>query len=131
MLNFEHTEMRYQPYPLSVIRPAIEPVLYEELVDNFPDISLFETLDKFPYKLSLSEKYAAANHARFLRGNKPWGRFHTWIKSDEFIHAVVASLKANHVDLPLDAAVEDMPAKLLRHGRSLVRGQWPRLAEAV
>ncbi len=125
MQNFEHMRVHYEPYPLAVVRPAIEPAFYNELVTNFPDISLFEALPKYPYKLSLSEKFAAGNYSRFLRENEPWGRFHAWVKSDAFIRAVVDALRENHVDLPLDAAFEDVPAKLKRIGRSLVRGRLP------
>jgi len=126
MLNFENIqEAHTEPYPVTVIRPAIEQALYRELVANFPDISLFGKLDNYPYKLSLSEKFAPANYARFLRENEPWRRFHAWIKRDAFIRAVVDCQKANYVDLPLDQAFEDVPAKLKRHGRSLLRGRLP------
>jgi len=128
MLNFENVRMRYEPYPLAVIKPAIDPAFYGELVANFPDISLFDVLEKYPYKLSLSEKFAPANYARFLRENEPWGRFHAWVKSDAFIQTIVNSLKANHVDLALDEAFEDLPTKLKRHGRSWLHGHLPRPA---
>ena len=128
MLTFENVEMRYEPYPLGVIRPAIEPGFYDELVSNFPDISLFGNLEKYPYKLSLSEKFAADNYHRFLRENGPWGRFHAWVKSDEFIRAMVGFLRENHVDLPLDDALEGTPARLKRWGRSIRRGRLPRPA---
>ena len=128
MLSFDSVRMRREPYPLAVIKPAIDPAFYGELVANFPDISLFDGLEKYPYKLSLSEKFAPANYARFLRQNEPWGRFHAWVKSDAFIHTIVNFLKANHVDLSLDEAFEDFPTKLKRHGRSWLRGQLPRPA---
>lgn len=67
MLNFEKATMRYEPYPLGIIRAALEPAFYNELVRNFPDPALFETLERYPYKLSLSEKFAPENYRRFLR----------------------------------------------------------------
>lgn len=128
MLNFENIRMRYEPYPLGVVNPAIDPEFYGELIANFPDISLFGMLKNHPYKLSLSEKYAPANYARFIRENGPWGRFHVWVKSDAFIRTVVDALKAHHVDLPLDEAFETLPAKLKRHGRALLKGHLARPA---
>ena len=128
MIKFDNVKMRYEPYPLGVIRPAIEPGFYDELVKNFPDISLFGTLEKYPYKLSLSEKFAPENYHRFLRENGPWGRFYAWVKSDDFIRTVVDFLRQNHVDLPLDDALADFPTRAKRWGKALLRGHLPRSA---
>ena len=70
MLNYNMVNMRYEPYPLAVLRPALDPSLYNELADNFPDERLFGSLPKFPYKLSLSEKWEPDNYRRFLRENR-------------------------------------------------------------
>ncbi len=128
MLKFENVRMRYEPYPLAVIRPAMEASQYAELVANFPDIALFEPLGKYPFKLSLSEKFARRNYERFLRENAAWGRVHAWVKSEAFIRSIVEFLRANHVDLPLDQAFEDWPTRLKRQGKSLLRGRLPQPA---
>ena len=125
MLNFENATMRYEPYPLGIVRPALEPEFYHELVRTFPDLALFETLEKYPHKLSLSEKFAPENYRRFLRDCAPWGRFHAWVKSEAFIRSVVGFLRENHVELPLDDAFEDRMGKLRRWGRALRRGRLP------
>lgn len=52
MLNYNKVKMRYEPYPLAVLRPALEPGQYNRLADSFPDESLFGMLPKFPYKFS-------------------------------------------------------------------------------
>jgi hypothetical protein len=125
MLNYNKVEMRYEPYPLAVLRPALDEDHYKLLVDNFPDESLFGTLPKFPYKLSLSEKWAPDNYARFLRGNKVWNEFHSFVKSDEFIRNTVEFLKRNHVDLPLSEAFETGSEKIKRIAKSIARGNLP------
>jgi hypothetical protein len=125
MLNYNKVEMRYEPYPLAILRPALAPDTYDELVTNFPDTSLFGTLNKFPYKLSLSEKFAPENYARFLRENKPWNRFHSWVKSDDFIRSTIDFLNANHVELPVEDAFEGGSARLKRIGRALAKGNLP------
>ena len=125
MLNFSKVMMRYEPYPLAVIRPALDPALYAELSDNYPDASLFGQIDKYPYKLSLSEKFAAGNYHRFITGNGPWKRFHAWLKSDDFIRQTVSFLKDNHIDLPLDDHFETVSGKLARYASALGRGHLP------
>lgn len=125
MLNYNKVEMRYEPYPLAVLRPALDDVHYNLLADNFPDESLFGTLPKFPYKLSLSEKWAPDNYTRFLRGNKVWNEFHSFVKSDEFIRKTVEFLKNNYVDLPLSEAFETGPEKVERMAKSMARGILP------
>jgi hypothetical protein len=125
MLNYNKVEMRYEPYPLAVLRPALEPGQYSRLADSFPDESLFGTLPKFPYKLSLSEKWAPGNYARFLRENREWNAFHSWVKSDDFIRKTVDFLKDNHVDLPLSEAFETSSQKMKRFFKSVKRGHLP------
>lgn len=125
MLNYNKVEMRYEPYPLAVLRPALDGDHYNLLADSFPDESLFGTLPKFPYKLSLSEKWAPDKYARFLRGNKVWSDFHSFVKSDEFIRKTVEFLKNNHVDLPLSEAFETGAAKMKRMIKSIARGNLP------
>ncbi len=125
MLNYNKVEMRYEPYPLAVLRPALEPGHYKRLADSFPDESLFGTLPKFPYKLSLSEKWAPDNYARFLRENREWNGFHSWVKSDDFIRKTVDFLKDNYVDLPLSEAFETSSQKMKRFFKSLKRGNLP------
>lgn len=125
MLNYNKVEMHHEPYPFAVLRPALADSDYAILADNFPDESLFGTLPKFPYKLSLSEKWAPENYARFIRDNQPWREFHTWLKSNEFIRKTVEFLGDNHVDLPLREAFETTPEKFKRYYRSLKRGHFP------
>jgi hypothetical protein len=125
MLNYNKVEMRYEPYPLAVLRPALEPVHYNQLANSFPDESLFGLLPKFPYKLSLSEKWAPENYARFLRETKVWRDFHTWVKSDDFIFKTVDFLKNNHVELPLSEAFETESQKMKRIVKSIGRGKIP------
>lgn len=125
MLNYNKVEMRYEPYPLAVLRPAFDADQYNQLADSFPDESLFGTLTKFPYKLSLSEKWAPENYARFLRETKVWNDFHSFVKSEDFIRQTIEFLKSNHVDLPLGEAFETGSQKMKRIAKSIGRGNLP------
>lgn len=125
MLNFNKVDMRYEPYPIAILRPALDHDVYETLAANFPDEAIFEVLRKFPYKLSLSEKWAPQNYRRFLRENEPWREFHAWVKSEKFIRSTVDFLAANHVDLPLHEAFETPYRRLRRGVRSIKHGNFP------
>ena len=81
MLNFSATQIRDEPYPLVVLRPARDPALYSELSERYPDVSLFGTHPKYGYKLSLSEKFMKENYNRFIAETRSWNRFHAWLHS--------------------------------------------------
>ena len=124
MLSFAAAAVRYEPYPLIVLRPAMDPALYDELAAGFPDSAMFEPVPKYDYKLSMSEKFAAANYHRFLEANQAWGRFHAWVKSEAFIRQTVDFLGANNIDLDLKhcfTSTRDQVMKDLRHGRMPAR----------
>lgn len=121
MLSFKASEIRYEPYPLFVLRPAMDPALYDQLSASFPAPDLFTTLDHY-HKQTLSEKYNSENYHRFIEETPIWKRFHAWVKSDEFIRQTVDFLMANHVDLELKRCFE--PASR-RFKRELKHGKFP------
>lgn len=128
MLSFTPSDVRYEPYPLVVMRPAMDHTLYDELCRTFPTPDLFEVVPKYDYKLSLSEKFAAKNYHRFLARNAAWSRFYSWIKSDDFIKQTAACLKAQHIDLNLDRYFGTVAARVIggmKRGR--LPGLYPRL----
>jgi hypothetical protein len=125
MLNFSASDVRYEPYPLAVLRPAVDPALYDELSSSFPDTSLFGTIPKYEYKLSLSEKFEPQNYHRFLSSTPAWNRFHSWIKSDAFIHDTLSFLRSNQIDLGLDDSLAGASGKLKRAVSQLARGKLP------
>jgi hypothetical protein len=123
MLNFSVANFRYEPYPLGVIRPALDQSLYQELVANFPPLELFGKIPQYDYKFSLSEKFNGDQYARFIEQNAPWKRFHTWLKSKDFIHETINCLKANEVDLDLDRCFDSRlrrAIKLLAERRPII-----------
>jgi len=117
--------MRYEPYPLVVLRPSLDATTYDELCDNFPDISLFGPIRGYEYKLSLSEKFAPENYHKFIKENKPWNRFHSWLKSDEFIRGTVEFLKQKNVDLDIDECFEPTSKRIGRALGAIRDGKMP------
>jgi hypothetical protein len=122
MLNFAAAQVRYEPYPLVVFRPAIEPGLYDQLAASFPDAGLFQPMPKYEYKLSMSEKFAAENYRRFIAGNPVWNRFHSWIKSDTFIRQTIDFLAASNIDLQLKDCFESPIGHMVKRVR---QGRFP------
>jgi len=128
MLNFSASDVRYEPYPLAVLRPAMDPGLYDELSATFPDTSLFGTIPKYDYKLSLSEKFEPANYTKFIGSQPAWNRFHSWIKSDAFIRDTVSFLKSNQIDLGLDDALAGLSGRLKQAASQITQWKLPRPA---
>lgn len=125
MLNFVASSIRYDPYPLVVLRPALDPALYEQLCENYPPIDEFGRIPKYDYKLSLSEKFNANKYHAFLARNDVWGRFHAWIKSDDFIRQTADFLVSNHIDLQVQQHSEPLSGRFGRTLRQISRGKLP------
>ncbi|CAN5202432.1 hypothetical protein BH10PSE7_BH10PSE7_13900 [soil metagenome] len=125
MLNFSSAEMRYHPYPLAVLRPAIDPALYNELIDTYPRAELFGSVPKYDYKLSLSEKFNAQNYHRFITEKPAWRTFHAWLKSDDFIRQTVGFLASQNIDVGVKDAFEPAGKKVGRVLQSIAKGRLP------
>ena len=121
MFSYDHLQFRYEPFPIGIAKPALAEDLYRDLVDSYPPRELFAYLPKVGHKYSLSEKYNGEAYRKFIRSSAPWRELHAWIKSAEFIPAVMEALKAHHIDLgqkPLGGA-----KRALKAVRSLARGR--------
>lgn len=125
MFQFANSELRYSPYPLAVMRPALEQSFYDELVRTFPPETLFGKIPKYDYKLSLSEKTNSKAYEDFIANTPAWRRFHQWIKSDDFIRAVVDFLKSKNLDLDLNDYFMPTAKRLRVAAGKIARGQIP------
>lgn len=101
MLNFESIKFDYDPYPIGLARGALEPEFYRELIDTFPDNSVFVPMEFHGIKYSLSRHNNKAGYLNHLRKNRTWGRFYDYITSEGFIVDTMAMLKAHNIDLGL------------------------------
>jgi hypothetical protein len=121
LFSYDHLQFRYEPFPIGIAKPALAEDLYRELVDSYPPRELFAYLPKVGHKYSLSEKYNGDTYTKFIKSHAPWRELHAWIKSDAFVPAVMAALKAHHIDLgqkPLSGA-----KRTLKAVRNLARGR--------
>jgi len=83
----------------------MEPAVYQELVDSYPDKELFAYIPKLGKKYSLSERFNPKQYREFIRNSQPWKELHQWIKSDQFIIGVLDALKAQHIELGYDPSM--------------------------
>jgi hypothetical protein len=128
MLNFSAAHVRREPYPLVVLRPALQPAVYNGLCDSYPDLSLFEVHPKYDYKLVLSEKFQRRAYKKFIRETRPWRDFYAWLKSDVFIRGTVGFLKANGIDLGVERSFESVSRRVGRALGAVKDGRLPSLA---
>jgi hypothetical protein len=100
--NYSNFAFDYEPYPIGVAREFIEPNYYRQLIENFPPAQIFGGFfDPESNKQGLSEIYKLAAYYSFLRSNPVYREFYEYIKSPEFIHAVLDCFERNYIELRL------------------------------
>jgi hypothetical protein len=118
-------DVRYDPYPLAVLRPALDPELYTRLVDSFPDPSWFAVARQYPYKLALGKSNAEENYERFIASNAEWRRFREHVTSAEFVRSIVEFLKRHHIAVNVGHALDGRRQRLTRALGRLRQGKLP------
>lgn len=120
MLCYDSIAFEYEPFPIGMARPALDPDVYRQLVETFPPIELFEYMAAKGGKYSLSQVNNGAKYRKFVSGSPPWRAFHAFIKSPAFIDGAVAMLKSRGFDLgfPMPGFGEQiyLKARALRRG---------------
>jgi hypothetical protein len=101
MLHLDNLSFRYDPFPIGYARPVLDPGLYSQLVNAWPDTSLFVFKENLGRKYSLSEVNGRDVFLSFLRRSPVWADLYRFIKSEAFIHGVAERLRQLHVDLGL------------------------------
>lgn len=128
-LRFGGIAFERQPYPIGVVRPALDEAFYRALVDGFPPLELFKAKPEKGGKFSLSQVNHAGKYRRFLAASPPWRRFHAYVKSPHFIGEVLAMLRREGIDLGLERP--NLYERCRLKARALLRGSplphFPRL----
>ncbi len=117
MLNFDRTELTYDPYPIAYSAAVLDPATYAELSASWPDTALFLHRPDLGNKYALSKLNNADNYRTFIAGHPSWQRFLAGVESPAFIEGVIAMLKRRHVDLGLAVGrpgLKDLARWLLR-----------------
>lgn len=100
--SYDHLKFRYDPFPIGLAKPIMEDGMYQQFVNNFPPIEIFESfeeLGKKGRKYTLSEKENRKVYSDFIRSNPLWRDFYGWINSDEFPYGVMEMLRQHDIDL--------------------------------
>lgn len=118
----ENLEFRYEPFPIGHMRPAVDEAVYEEMLDAWPDRDLFEHKPNLGHKWTLSQSCNGRNYQNFVRTTPIWSRFDRWIKSREFIDAIMGSLSDRHLDLGYRPGIS-WRKQTLKNLRTLLRGR--------
>lgn len=125
MFNFDGAEFRYEPYPIGLIRPIMEPALYDALVDSFPPLELFKFFPGIGKKYSLSEKFNPGKYHDFIAQNSTWRELHAWVKSKAFFRSVDKMLRANYIDLGFKSANFSEATIWGWRLSEMMKGHWP------
>jgi hypothetical protein len=106
-LNYDHVAFRYEPFPIGLAKPALEPSTYSEMTRRFPPLerlASYATMGKQGRKFTLSEREDGKAYGEFVRSEPLWREFHAWAKSADFIYGALEMLKAHDIDLGYERA---------------------------
>lgn len=125
MLNLDHIDLRYKPYPIGLIAPAMDEALYADCLTHFPAVNLFQYMPHLGHKYSLSERNNPRIYERVVRDVPVWRELHGFIKSPEFIRRVLDLLRTHRIDI----GIKRHPIPLTRHlavvFKDIARGRFP------
>jgi hypothetical protein len=99
---FENLNLRYEPFPIGIIKPLMDGDLYRQLVQRFPSLDHFasyQTMEKYGNKYTFSEKEHPKLFRQYIQSDPLWREFYGWIKSDEFVYHVLDTLIDRNVNL--------------------------------
>jgi len=98
-MSLNNGQFIYDPYPVGLSQGVIEQNTYSELVNNFPNKSLFLSRGHYGNKLSLSETDNGDTFFKFIKETPVYRRFYDETKKPDFIKNVITYLNNHHIDL--------------------------------
>ena len=100
--NYDNLEFRYEPFPIGLAKPLMEPGLYKEFLANYPSLDRFRYLEKLGHKYSLSEHFNPRPFKQFINSNPLWKEFQHWLKKGDFVRGILSELSRRNLDLGYD-----------------------------
>lgn len=119
----ENLALRYRPFPIGRMEPAVDDDAYAEMLAAWPALELFEHQPANGHKYTLGRTCHGPQYRRFVRETPIWSRFDAWIHSDDFVTTVMESLAERHVDLGHRPRTRAQRA--LKNLKALARGRPP------
>ena len=120
--SLANLDLRYEPFPIGVARPIMDDASYQNYLDRYPPIELFEYIPKVGNKYCLSEKYNPDKYHEWIKSHDCWRDFHRWVKSPDFVFLVLDELARRAVDLGFKR--RSAAQMVQRRIRSLMAGRW-------
>ena len=120
--SYQHLNFRYEPFPIGLARPLMDPGAYQELVDNYPVAEQFHYIPKLGKKYSLSERFNPRGYKNLIQSQPVWREFHRWIKSDEFVAGVLNALKERNLDLGYESTASS-GRRIMKLMKDIVRAR--------
>ena len=100
--NYDQFVFGYEPYPIGVCRPFMDPDYYRRMVESFPPIETFGGFhDPKSNKTALSELYKPEVFHQFIRETPVYLDFYEYIKSSKFVRDVLNCFENNNIQLRL------------------------------
>jgi hypothetical protein len=122
LLCLDSLQLRYEPFPIGIIRPIMPEERYLAYIDAYPPAHLFQYVPKVGRKYCLSEKFHPTQYMDWINNSPIWKDFYYSIKSDEFVFNVLDALSERHVDLGFRQ--RSKRTRLSKCMRNLLRGKW-------
>src|SRR4051812_32702554 len=120
--KFDTLDLRYEPFPIGIARPAFADDDYRKLLDTYPPLELFQYIPKVGNKYCLSEKFHGDKYHDWVANHANWKDFHAWMKSEDFVFTVLDALKERHVDLGFVRRAASK--KLRKQLANILKGKW-------
>lgn len=131
MLSLDEFVFDYDPYPIGVAAPAVEPSLYAEMLAAWPPLELFRHTGKHGHKLALSGKINRRKFQRYVAATPVWREFYRYLCSDDFIFATFDMLRAHNIDLGITRQTQSLRHRLGVCVSHLARGHLPNTPPAL
>jgi hypothetical protein len=123
----DSAEVRHDPFPLVILRPALDPEDYARLVEAFPSASDFSEVPNYPYKLGLGRNHGRAQFEKFTTTNPVWSRFRAAVESEAFIRDVVKFLGMNNIAPRVGRGLDGPRKRLARAIADVRQGRLPQI----
>ena len=125
MFKLDNLELDYEPYPIGMIKPVLDPALYQEMVANYPPLDLFKFMPIFGKKYSLSDKWNPREYKDFIESNPVWRDFYRYVKSDDFIFSIIDAVKSKDIDLGINRKTQRLSARWIKLLSNVAKARLP------
>ena len=113
--DYSNAYFLYEPYPVGLITPLIEPVTYQKMLETLPPLELFRYKSDYgskpSHKYTLSERNNPEHYFDYIQQVPIWREFNHYIRSTDFIAQTLDMLLDHHIDLGLKKELTEQQKK--------------------